>query len=192
LVIDWVPVVQFALQIFLTTPLNFKWQEFLEETWPGTHQSPTKEAVAAAAHDDDKALDRSARDGTLVKPKLNVANTVTKTVLDQTVGAAVNAFLFAALINFVRAAMVRPAHLAEAHHSGALVLSRAGYDFDAVDYADVLARARADFWPVLVASWRFWPFVSVVSFSCLQTVMARTILGNAAAFVWGIYVSLVL
>jgi hypothetical protein len=25
LVIDWVPVVQFALQIFLTTPLNFKW-----------------------------------------------------------------------------------------------------------------------------------------------------------------------
>lgn len=125
-----------------------------------------------------------------MEPKLNVANTITKAVLDQTVGAATNAWLFALVISFLRAAMIRPEHLAGPRHSASLVLSKAGYDFDAVSYHAVMAAARSGFWPVLVTSWQFWPVASIISFACIKTVVGRTLFNAAAGFVWGIYVSL--
>ncbi|CCF43923.1 hypothetical protein CH063_13486, partial [Colletotrichum higginsianum] len=44
LVIDWVPVFQFVIYTIVSTPPNFMWQGFLEETFPAYLVSPTKNA----------------------------------------------------------------------------------------------------------------------------------------------------
>ncbi|CAI0647398.1 unnamed protein product, partial [Colletotrichum noveboracense] len=83
LVIDWVPVVQFIMNAVVCTPPNFMWQDLLEQSFPAYHVSPTKDAIASAAANDEKELDREARDNKLVEPKLNIRNTVVKLLLDQ-------------------------------------------------------------------------------------------------------------
>ena len=96
--------------------------------------------MASAAAGDDKALDREAREGRLVEPKLNIRNTLVKTVLDQTAGALVNTFMFSVFMNSIRAAMAhRPA---APEQSVAFLLSGAAVDYSRVDWATIV-RARA-------------------------------------------------
>ena len=64
------PIVQFVLITLVSCPPNFVWQEFLEETFPGTIVSPTGER------------------------KLDVGNTFKKFAIDQTLGASVNTIIF--------------------------------------------------------------------------------------------------
>ncbi|KAF3360682.1 hypothetical protein VdG1_04884 [Verticillium dahliae VDG1] len=120
-IVDWVPVVQFIIWTIVNTPPNYLWyvmiaaqcwcsshyaffappltnisrQDFLESTFPAYHAAPTTAAVEKAARSDDAALDQAAARSALVEPKLNMRNTLTKTLLDQTAGAAVNT-----LVNF--------------------------------------------------------------------------------------------
>ena len=158
---------------------------------PAYHSAPTNEAIKAASEGNEKKLDAEQRSGQIVERKLNVRNTFIKFALDQTFGSVVNTFLFANMINYVKAGMVRPDHLADRRISARLVMSKDAYDFRSVDTNAVLAKVTRDFWPIITAGWRFWPFVSLISFTFLKTVMARNLLGSIAGLAWGIYMSLV-
>lgn len=194
-VLDLVPVFQFVLFSVVSTPPNFKWQEFLEVSFPAYHIAPTREAIASAAAGDDKELDKEAREGRLVEPALNKRNTLIKTVLDQTVGAAGNTILFSLFMHALKAAMAHfhsphSAYQPSAVATVAAILSGKAVRYGNVDWAVVWAKSAAEFWGILQASWYFWPFVSLVNFAVLKTVAARNLSGSLAGLAWGIYMSL--
>ena len=122
-----------------------------------------------------------------MEPKLNVANTLAKTLLDQTVGAAFNTLAFGVVLGGLQAAM--------AHHAPQpwplFFLAPDAVRYGAVDWAVVLGRCRAEFWSLIRAGWVFWPFVSVVNFAFVKGVQARNLVGSLAGVAWGVYISLV-
>ncbi|KAI1114661.1 Mpv17/PMP22 family protein [Nemania sp. NC0429] len=193
LVFDLVPIFQFVLFAFLNVPPNFLWQEFLESTFPAYHVSPTHAAVTSAAAKDEKELDREAREGKLVEPKLNVANTAIKLALDQTIGAAANTFLFSLFIHSIQAAMPRPlgAPLSNPDKSLQYLLTRGAIDYSKVNWTHVVANSRREFFPILAAGWKLWPFVSFINFVFVKTIEGRNLVGSVAGVAWGIYMSLV-
>ncbi|KAK6075786.1 Mpv17/PMP22 family protein [Seiridium cupressi] len=195
LVIDWVPVFQFTIFNFLNTHPNVLWQEFLETTWPAYHASPTPEAVASASKGDDKALEKEAEQGRLVEPKLNIANTLIKTLLDQTISAAFNTIVFSMFIHGVQQAMPRPlgAPLSTPDQSVnyLLALAKGSVKTSTINWESVKAKSYADFWPMVFAGWKLWPIVSLVNFAFVKTITGRNLLGSLAGVGWGIYLSLV-
>lgn len=162
--------------------------------------SPTKAAVASAAANDEKALEEEERDGQLVEPKLNVANTLAKTVLDQTLGAFGNTFLFSLYIHSVQAAMDRPLgtplstpdtsalYLASLVFGLGTTAKRAQYGN--VDWDAVVKTSQAEFWSIVKAGWRLWPAVSIINFVFVKSIEGRNLVGGLAGVVWGIYMSL--
>lgn len=50
--------------------------------------------------------------------------------------------------------------------------------------------AQLEFWPLMVAGYRLWPVVSLLSYSVLSSVESRALLGSIAGLIWGIYLSL--
>ncbi|KAI1473647.1 hypothetical protein F4774DRAFT_30815 [Daldinia eschscholtzii] len=193
LIIDWVPVFQFILYSLLNVPPNFLWQEFLEESFPGYHIIPTSVAVASAAANDEKALEKEEEEGNLVERKLHVGNTIIKMILDQTVGAVVNTFLFSLFIHSIQDAMLRPlgAPLSGPAKSAQYLFSRGAIDYSRVNWADVLARSCAEFYGLLAAGWRVWPVVSLINFTFIKSIQGRNLVGGIAGVGWGIYMSLV-
>ncbi|KAK0730002.1 hypothetical protein B0H67DRAFT_475905 [Lasiosphaeris hirsuta] len=191
-VIDWVPVVQFFVLAIISTPPNFLWQEFLESTFPAYHIAPTKAAIASASANNEKELDAEAREGRLVEPRLNKTNTAIKTLLDQTVGAALNTLLFLTFTHGVRAGMAHrgPAGYADPARSLNFLLSGQAFRPEGVEWALVRAKTQREFLPILKAGWAFWPFVSLVNFVFLTSVEARNLVGSLAGLGWGIYMSL--
>ncbi|KAI0405529.1 Mpv17/PMP22 family protein [Xylaria palmicola] len=193
LILDLVPIFQFVLYAFINIPPNFLWQEFLESAFPAYHVSPTRAAVKSAAANDEKGLDREAKEGKLVEPKLDITNTAIKLVLDQTVGAAVNTFLFSLFIHSIQAAMPRPlgTPLGNPDKSLQYLLSRGAVDYGRVDWAHVVANSRREFFSILAAGWKLWPFVSLVNFAFVKSIEGRNLVGSLAGVGWGIYMSLV-
>src|SRR3569833_1978466 len=80
--------------------------------------APTRAAVASAAAGNEKELDKEAKQGRLVEPQLNVGNTLIKTLLDQTLGAFVNTWLFSLCMNSIKASMAHRPPYALAGCSG--------------------------------------------------------------------------
>lgn len=121
-----------------------------------------------------------------------MTNTAIKWVLDQTWGAAFNTVLFSLFIHSAQQAMARPAALSGPDQSIAYLaaLARGAVPYAPVDWAGVLARTRADFWPFVVAGWKLWPLVSVINFVFVKTVNGRNLVGSLAGVAWGIYLSL--
>ncbi|KAI0487455.1 Mpv17/PMP22 family protein [Xylaria cf. heliscus] len=193
LIFDLVPIFQFVLYAFLNVPPNFLWQDFLESTFPAYHVSPTRAAVKSAAANDEKELDREAKEGKLVEPKLNIKNTIIKLVLDQSVGAAVNTFLFSLFIHSIQAAMPRPLGtvLSNPDKSLQYLLSRGAIDYGKVDWTVVVENSKQEFVPILVAGWKLWPFVSLINFAFVKSIEGRNLVASIAGVAWGIYMSLV-
>ncbi|OHE96611.1 Mpv17/PMP22 family protein [Colletotrichum orchidophilum] len=191
LVIDWVPVFQFIIFTILSTPPNFLWQGFLEESFPAYHISPTKKAIASAAANNEKELDREAREDQLVEPKLNIRNTLIKLFLDQTVGAALNTLAFSMFMHSIKIAMIRPEHLAAAQHSGTFLFSRGAIDYSNVDWRSVVHKSQLEFVPIFIAGLKLWPVVSLVNFAFIKSIEGRNLVGSLAGVAWGIYMSLV-
>ncbi|KAK3372024.1 hypothetical protein B0H63DRAFT_513541 [Podospora didyma] len=193
LVIDWIPVFQFFAFACISTPPNFMWQEFLESAFPATHIAPTKEAIASAAAGNEKELDQEAREGRLVEPKLNKGNTLIKTLLDQTVGAAINTLLFSMFMHGIQAAMAHRTAAGSGAPAQSLefLLSGKAVQYGNVDWAVVWAKTSREFFSIIKASWTFWPFVSLVNFAFLKSVASRTLMGSLAGLVWGVYMSLI-
>lgn len=192
LIVDWVPVFQFILYAAISTPPNFLWQEFLESTFPAYHMSPTPLTVASASASDEKALDKSAKQGKLIAPQLNKTNTAIKWVLDQSVGAALNTVLFSMFMNSLQMAMVRPlgAPPSTPDKSASYLVSRGAVDYAKVDWQTVVQKSKGEFWGLLIASFKLWPFVSIINFVFVKTVAGRNLVGNLANVIWGIQMSL--
>ena len=160
-------------------------------------------AASAASDSDanaklDAAAAGAANGARLVEPRLNKRNTAAKTLLDQTVGAAVNTAMFSLFMHAARQAM---AHHYAARAAGDADLRAGGLAFllsgsEALRYQDVAwasvwALARAEFWGLVKAGWRFWPLVSLVNYVFLTSVEARSLVGALAGLGWGIYLSLI-
>lgn len=187
------PVFQFAMYAFLNTHPNVLFQEMLEYSFPSYHASPTPAAVKSASANDEKALDKTAAEGKLVEPKLNLANTVIKIVLDQTVGAVFNTLLFSVFIHSIQVAMERPlgTPLSTPDQSVKYLLSGHAMDFSKVDWQTVKAQSLEEFWPLVYAGWKLWPSVSMINFFFIKTINGRNLVGSLAGVGWGIYMSLV-
>ena len=167
-------------------------QEFLESTFPAYHVSPTPEAVASAAANDEKELDREAKEGKLVEPRLNKTNTAIKLILDQTIGAAVNTFLFSLFIHSIQAAMPRPlgAPFSNPDKSLQYLLTKGSIDYGRVDWRSVVVNSRQEFYPIMAAGWKLWPFVSLINFAFVKSIEGRNLVASLAGVAWGIYMSL--
>lgn len=149
--------------------------------------------MKSAAANDEKELDKEAEEGKLVEPKLNITNTVIKLVLDQTLGAAANTFLFSLFIHSIQAAMPRPlgTPLSNPDKSLQYLLARGAIDYGKVNWAHVVANSRQEFFTILVAGWKLWPFVSLINFAFVKSIEGRNLVASIAGVGWGIYMSLV-
>ncbi|KAG4438004.1 hypothetical protein IFR05_006505 [Cadophora sp. M221] len=128
--INWIPVFQFTLFNALNCPPNFLWQSFLETTFPAHYLVPSDSAIAAAAKNDEKELDREEKTHTLLESKLSIKNTLVKFLLDQTISASVNTILFSLVFAGFRGA----------------------------GYMEAMEVAKEEFWPLMQAGWTLWPF----------------------------------
>lgn len=152
-------------------------QDFLESTFPATKTTPTPAAIRSAATNDEKALDNLQKREAVVERKLHLGNTAAKFALDQTIGAAVNTLMFSVFMHSIQLAMMA---------GGGTRL-----DYGAVDWRLVMGRAQGEFWPIMSAGWKLWPFVSAFNFVVVKSVEMRNLVGALAGVVWGIYMSLV-
>lgn len=59
-----------------------------------------------------------------------------------------------------------------------------------VAWAGVWAKAKAEFWDLVKAGWRFWPLVSLINYVFVTSVEGRSLVGALAGLGWGIYLSL--
>ncbi|KAE8354756.1 hypothetical protein BDV28DRAFT_130291 [Aspergillus coremiiformis] len=93
--------------------------------------------------------------------KLNVKNTVAKIVIDQIVGGAWATVLFSLTMGLLRG-----------EESGVIV-----------------DQIRTDFWPLLIAGFKLWPFVSILNFTVVPADQ-RLLVGSVFGVVWAVYLSL--
>ncbi len=138
-------------------------QQFLESTFPSYTTKPTPSAIAAAAKNDEKELDKEESTHTLTTTSLSIPNTITKFLLDQTIGAAVNTLAFS------------------------LAMSA----FKGANFAQAWQMSKQDFWPIMSAGWRLWPLVCALNYTVVRTVEMRSLVGNLAGVGWNVYLSLV-
>ncbi|PWY72314.1 hypothetical protein BO70DRAFT_399194 [Aspergillus heteromorphus CBS 117.55] len=95
------------------------------------------------------------------KPKLNVTNTVAKIVIDQLIGGAWNTALFIMTMGLLR-----------------------GQEWDLI-----VQQIQKDFWPIMIAGFKLWPFVSILNFTIVPT-DKRLLVGSLFGVLWAIYLSL--
>jgi len=124
---------------------------------------PSTSAISAASQNNDKELDREQVADEILESRLHVPNTIIKFVLDQTVGAAVNSFMF----SFVFAG------------------------FQGADFQQAIKISKQDFWGLLSAGWKLWPAISLINFTVVKSVEKRNLVGALAGMVWNVYLSLV-
>ncbi|KAH7336044.1 Mpv17/PMP22 family protein [Rhexocercosporidium sp. MPI-PUGE-AT-0058] len=160
--INWIPVFQFTLFNAINCPPNFLWQSSLESTFPSHYLVPSDSAIAAAAQNDEKELDREEKTHTLLESKLSIKNTLIKFLLDQTIGATINTLLFSLVFAGFRGA----------------------------GYTEAVEVAKEEFWPLMQAGWTLWPFVSFCNYALIKSVEGRALMGSLAGMGWGIYLSL--
>lgn len=98
--IDGIALLQFVLFAFLTTPPNYAWQVFLENSFPGYSVSKREEKEASSRKVQETK-------------KLNVRNTAIKFFLDQLIGSTVNTIVFVAAFAFFRGESIREACAAQ-------------------------------------------------------------------------------
>ena len=155
------PILQFIFFTILTCPPNFLYQQTLESLFPSTHLAPSNDAIKAAGDGDEKKL-ATTPTTQLVQPKLNVKNTLTKFLLDQSFGAALNTLAFIYVMGGLQ-----------------------GQTWEMVN-----ERSAREFWPMMWASYRLWPMVSLLGYAGLKSVEARQLLGSCAGLGWNIFLSL--
>ncbi|KAL1843290.1 hypothetical protein VTJ49DRAFT_2399 [Mycothermus thermophilus] len=180
--IDWITVFQYSLFAALSTPPNFLWQGFLESTFPAF---PTSSSSSASKSKEPNGTDAKT---TKQEPRLSKRNTLLKLLLDQTAGAAFNTITFSLFIHSFRQAT--------AHHYSPASSSSTGtstglFRPSAVSWTPTWTASRAEFWPLVRAGWRFWPWVALGNYVFLTSVEARSLAGALAGLAWGVYICLV-
>jgi hypothetical protein len=84
-------------------------------------------------------------------------------LLDQTVGATLNVLAFSLVF--------------------------AG--FKGANFEQAVQIAKQDFWSLIFAGLKLWPWVSFVNFTLLKSVQSRQLVGGLASLGWGVYLSLI-
>ncbi|KAJ2904903.1 hypothetical protein MKZ38_006944 [Zalerion maritima] len=180
--IDWVPIFQFFVFACLNTPINFAWQLFLEDTFPSYPEQPKP-----------KKKEGEKDVAPAPEPKLSVLHTIIKTVMDQTLGAVINTFLFAFYTYSIQQAMAHrfaDPFYAKPEGSLSFLLSGKAVDYSRINWNDILEVVSQKLWPLIFAGWKLWPAVSIVNFAFVKTVEMRNLVGALAGVGWGVYVSL--
>lgn len=124
---------------------------------------PSTEGIKEASSTGDKPAPNLPEKAPIVESRLNITNTVLKFLVDQTLCASLNTVGFSAGMAGIKGASTSQA----------------------------VQIAKQDFWPMMSAGWRLWPFVSLANYSVVKTVEARQLVGSCAGLVWGVYLSLV-
>jgi len=173
---------RFVTVTFLTAPPNYMWQQLLERTFPayertGNGNNNHSLSEKKEKNDDPRDLEKQlphdtmerggvgvgARGEMTPKPKLNIKNTLTKWFIDCiTLGAIFNTIAFFTLMGILK------------RQPGAVIMHN----------------IRTETIPLIVAGYKIWPFVSIISFSCVP-VERRIVFLNFVGLLWGIYMSLV-
>jgi hypothetical protein len=123
--------------------------------------------------------------------KLSVRNTAIKFALDQTVGSAVNTLLFSVVNRSLQEAMADAPRITNPYKAISYWTRAESLDFSRVDFGTVWATALDEFWPIIQAGWKLWPFVSLFNYTVVKTVEGRNLVGSLAGLGWGVYMSLV-
>ncbi|KAL2007370.1 hypothetical protein VTN00DRAFT_8808 [Thermoascus crustaceus] len=121
--------------------------------------SDTKSKPKPKTEKEDESDEKKEKDEE--KPRLNVRNTALKVVIDQTIGAAWNTVLFLTTMGILR-----------------------GQDYDTVVEA-----IQKDFWPIMIAGFKMWPFVSILCFTVVPA-NRRLLVSSLFGVLWAIYLSL--
>ncbi|KIX08959.1 uncharacterized protein Z518_00037 [Rhinocladiella mackenziei CBS 650.93] len=95
------------------------------------------------------------------KETLSLANTIAKLLLDQSIGASLNTIFFIVMINLLRGAT----------------------------WSQALTAVQRDFFPMLIAGYKFWPFVTLLNL-VIVPFEYRMLVGSLAGLIWGVIVSL--
>jgi protein Mpv17 len=170
--IDFAQILQFMLFTATVAAPNFVFQTVLEKCFPTRTlpKSGVKQAHAKDKNNDEDLLRKYGR--------LNISNTIIKFCLDQSLGATANTVLFIVLLGLIRgqgldyicaALSTVSSRSPDPHDSGLIV--------------------RQEFWPMLLAGYRFWPVVCLPNL-VLVPMEYRTLVGNGAGPVWGVMMSL--
>jgi hypothetical protein len=153
---DAVKLSRFALVTCIDSPANYKWQQLLESTFPGHDPLPWRPLSSSDLEKQD------GRGGRVQKPKLNLRNTIIKTVLDCTLGAVLNTVAFFILMGVLKR---QPANV-------------------------LWHNVRYETLGVITAGFTVWPLATLISFSCVRMEHRITFL-SFISLVWGVYMSLV-
>jgi len=116
--VDPVAFAHFVILAIITTPPNYKWQLWLEETFPS---NPKRVGPETGGKKDDDALAKDEKTG------LSITNTIAKFVLDQSVGASLNTLWFILMINLLRGESLN--HIATTVQNDFFSMLMAGYKF---------------------------------------------------------------
>ncbi|PYH94267.1 hypothetical protein BO71DRAFT_483940 [Aspergillus ellipticus CBS 707.79] len=110
---------------------------------------------------DDNLVPNSKMEKKEQKPKLNVTNTVAKIVIDQLIGGAWNTVAFIMTMGLLRGQ----------------------------EWGFIAQQIQKDFWPIMIAGFKLWPFVSILNFTVVPT-DKRLLVGSLFGVIWAIYLSL--
>ncbi|KAL8644170.1 MAG: hypothetical protein Q9226_007902, partial [Calogaya cf. arnoldii] len=136
------PILALCIYAILATPPNYLWQLYLERKFPGY------DIEKREANGEVKGAE-SVGGGVTIKKKLNVANTLMKMVIEQTLGSVVNVALH---LGIVRA-------------------------LQGVPVAECLQVVRTQTLPLMVAGYKLWPLVSLLNHTLIP-VEQRTFVGS--------------
>lgn len=126
-----------------------------------------------------------------LQAKLSIRNTVIKLALDQSISASLNTLLFSIVNRTLQASMAHAPAISNIFKAVSYWTSAGSLDFQAVDFAEVWRVSCDEFWPILMAGWKFWPGIALVNYTMIKEVQNRNLMGALAGVAWGTYMSLV-
>ncbi|KAK6351616.1 hypothetical protein TWF718_004771 [Orbilia javanica] len=160
------PIIRFFIFTLITTPPNYKWQAFLERSFP-TYPPDSRQDLKKT---DDIALKEKAPTSPLPpgvahqEPgRLKKSNIARKLLLDQCCGGPINTALFIIGMGLLN-----------------------GNPWEQVQW-----NLAKDFWKFQIAGWKLWPLVALISFSVVPF-ERRVLFGSLVSLGWTIYLSLLI
>ncbi|KAK6537817.1 hypothetical protein TWF694_010720 [Orbilia ellipsospora] len=160
------PILRFFIFTLVTTPPNYKWQAFLERSFPTYPTVSLRESKKT----DDISLKEKApvspigAPGVPVEPgRINKGNIARKLLLDQGCAGPINNAIFII---------------------GMGVLN--GNPWEQIQW-----NLGRDFWRFQFAGWKLWPLVALISFSVVPF-ERRVLFGSLVSLGWTIYLSLLI
>ncbi|KAF3901569.1 hypothetical protein ABW21_db0202361 [Orbilia brochopaga] len=158
------PIFRFFIFTLITTPPNYKWQAFLERTFPTYTTASRRESKKT----DD--LDMKEKAGPLspslppAEPgRIDKGNILKKLFLDQCCGGPINNALFIVGMGLLN-----------------------GNPWEQIQW-----NVARDFWKFQFAGWKLWPMVALISFSVVPF-ERRVLFGSLVSLGWTIYLSLLI